>query len=180
MADHRALHRFASLLTALSSLAEWLTWRLIAVILGIIVVIMLLAIWSRYIMQAPFGWTEQLSRMLFVWITFLGAAILYRRNGHIAIDFFQALLPLPAARAVRIFNQVLMLGLFLVLLVYGTRLTWATLGQTFGALNITPAFYYASAPISAALMVLFWLEQMGKELLPDRRDRASAEGESAR
>ena len=167
MPDRHALHRFASFLTALSRRAERSAWRLIALVLGIIVIIMLLAIWSRYVMQAPFGWTEQLSRMLFVWITFLGAAVLYRRNGHIAIDFFQTLLPPAAARGVRILNQVLMLGLFLVLLIYG-------------ALNITPSVYYVSAPVSAALMILFWLEHIVKEALPDRPQGATVDGEAAR
>ena len=180
MPDRHALHRFASFLTALSRRAERSAWRLIALVLGIIVIIMLLAIWSRYVMQAPFGWTEQLSRMLFVWITFLGAAVLYRRNGHIAIDFFQTLLPPAAARGVRILNQVLMLGLFLVLLIYGARLSWTNLGQTFGALNITPSVYYVSAPVSAALMILFWLEHIVKEALPDRPQGATVDGEAAR
>ncbi|WP_340107385.1 TRAP transporter small permease [Pikeienuella sp. HZG-20] len=150
---------------------------LVGLLLAGIVFIMLLAIWSRYIENDSLAWTEQVSRILFVWITFLGAAVLYRRGAHIAIDFFLDLMPRRLAAIVRAANETMMLGLFLVLLIYGAKLSISNLGQTYGALDVSPSTHYFAAPVSAALMILFWLERAAIGL--ERARRPGAREDSA-
>ncbi|WP_439573930.1 TRAP transporter small permease [Phreatobacter sp.] len=125
-----------------------------------IVVITVVAVWYRYVLGAPLSWTEQISRILFVWVTFLGAAVLYRRMIHIVIDMLVIMLPAPIQRLVYWTNQALILVFALMLLWFGGKLALDTLGQTFGALEITPASFYLAAPVSAALILLFWVEKL--------------------
>ena len=49
----------------------------------------------------------------------------------------------------------------------GGDLTFGSGGQTFGALEISPASFYFAAPFCAALMIVFWNEKL---LDPARRD----------
>lgn len=132
-----------------------------------IVAITIVAVWYRYGMNAPLAWTEQVCRILFVWSVFAGAAVLYRQMLHIAIDMFIVMLP-PGAQTVLYWtNQILMLATGLLMLVFGLEISIGTLGQTFGALEISPASFYFAAPYAGLLIVLFWIEKL---LDPSKRE----------
>lgn len=150
----------AALLTKSCDLIAWAAKVFIGALVGAIVVITLASVWWRYVLNAPLAWPEQVSRILFVWITFVGAAVLYRERLHVAIDMFMALLPRGARRAVGWAIEVLILAFNFVLLLYGLKLSVDTLGQTFGALDITPASFYFAAPVAAGMMILYFLERI--------------------
>jgi TRAP-type transport system small permease protein len=124
-----------------------------------IVLITIAAVWYRYGLDAPLSWTEQVSRILFVWSVFVGAALLYRRSLHIVIDLFLVMLPEAMQRVVWHINNVLMLFAAVMIVYFGTQITLGTLDQTFGALEITPATFYAAAPFCGLLILVFWIEK---------------------
>lgn len=138
---------------------------------GAIVVITLAAVWWRYILNAPLAWPEQVSRILFVWMTFLGAAVLYRDKLHVAIDMFVLMLPGPIQRLAVWAVDLVLLAFNLILFVYGLKLSLDQMGQTYGALDITPASFYLAAPVSAAMMILYFLEKL---INPSKRVPAGA------
>lgn len=148
-----AVTRFCDLLT-----------RVACIVLGFlitaIVVIAMAAVWWRYIVNDPMGWSEQVSRILFVWMTFLGAAVLYRRRLHIAIDMIVLTLPVPIQRVLYWTAEIGVLIFVVVFFIFGLKLSLDTWENTFGALDITPASFYLAAPASAALMILFFIEKM--------------------
>ena len=53
----------------------------------------LLQIFSRYIMQEPFGWTLELCLTLWVWIVFFGNAFIVRDRDHVTFDIFNLKAP---------------------------------------------------------------------------------------
>jgi len=150
----------AALLTKSCDLIAWAAKVFIGALVGAIVVITLASVWWRYVLNAPLAWPEQVSRILFVWITFVGAAVLYRERLHVAIDMFMAPLPRAARRAVGWAIELLILAFNFVLLLYGLKLSVDTLDQTFGALDITPASFYFAAPVAAGMMILYFLERI--------------------
>jgi TRAP-type transport system small permease protein len=149
-----------ALLTKSCDLIAWAAKVFIGALVGAIVAITLASVWWRYVLNAPLAWPEQVSRILFVWITFVGAAVLYRERLHVAIDMFMAPLPRAARRAVGWVIELLILAFNFVLLLYGLKLSVDTLGQTFGALDITPASFYFAAPVAAGMMILYFLERI--------------------
>jgi TRAP-type C4-dicarboxylate transport system permease small subunit len=132
-----------------------------------IVIITVVAVWYRYVLNAPLAWTEQVSRILFVWSVFAGAAVLYRSVLHIIIDMFVLMLPAGGQRVLFWINHAMMFLVGVMMLVYGLQITMGTWSQTFGALEISPASFYAAGPYCGALILAFWLE---KTLDPARRD----------
>ena len=132
-----------------------------------IVLITIVAVWYRYALNAPLSWTEQVCRILFVWSVFAGAAVLYRQMLHIVIDMFVLMLP-PGAQAIVFWiNQGLMLLVGILMVVFGLEVSIGTLGQTFGALEISPAVFYFAAPYCGFLIIVFWIEKL---LDPARRE----------
>lgn len=150
----------ASALGAVCDLTERVARLVIgASVLGI-VVITIASVWFRYVMDAPFSWTEQVCGIILVWVTFLGAALLYRRMLHIAIDMMVVMMP----RAIQVFvywwNQALVLVLAVLMIWFGGKFALANTAQTFGALEITPSWFYAAGPVTGALILLYWLEKL--------------------
>ena len=144
---------------------------LLGALVAAIVLITLAAVWYRYGLNAPLSWTEQVSRILFVWMTFLGAALLYRERLHVGVDLLVANLPDRARIACAWAIELMVLGFNVMLLVFGLGLSLDTLGQTFGALEISPASFYFAAPVAAAMMILFFAERV---LVPDQRQAVGA------
>ena len=50
-----------------------LRWAIILLMISMTVIVFLQVVF-RYIWDAPLGWSEEVSRFLFVWVTFLAAA----------------------------------------------------------------------------------------------------------
>jgi len=48
---------------------------------------------TRYVMDDPAGWTEEIARNLLIVTVFIGGAISVRKNNHIQVDAFYRLLP---------------------------------------------------------------------------------------
>jgi TRAP-type transport system small permease protein len=155
-----------ALLTKLCDLITRVAKVFIGALVGAIVAITLAAVWWRYVLNAPLAWPEQVSRIMFVWVTFVGAAVLYRDRLHVAIDMFMAPLPRAGRRGVGWAIELLILALNLILFFYGLKLSVDTLDQTFGALDITPASFYFAAPVAAGMMILYFLERIAT---PERR-----------
>jgi TRAP-type C4-dicarboxylate transport system permease small subunit len=64
--------------------------------LGIIV---FLQVFSRYVLNSSFAWTEEIARYLLIAVTFVGGGIAIRKNSHIHVELLYALLPRFGGRA---------------------------------------------------------------------------------
>ena len=63
----------------------------------------------RYAFNMGITMSEELSRFLFVWLTFLGAIIAFREHGHLGVDMVVSRLPAVGKKACLVVSQVLML-----------------------------------------------------------------------
>lgn len=83
---------------------------LIAAALAAMVVLVFGNVFMRYVFNSGFTVSEELSRWLFVWLTFLGAVVALRENAHLGTDMLVGRLG-PTGKRV-------LLGLSLVLMIY--------------------------------------------------------------
>ena len=125
-----------------------------------IVLITLAAVWWRYVINAPIAWIEQVSNILFIWITFIGAAVLYRQKLHIGVDMFIGMLKGAAHQVMFWVIELANLTFIIVLFIYSLKLSIDVLPNTYGALDISPAFFYFAAPVSCAMMMLYFIEKI--------------------
>jgi TRAP-type transport system small permease protein len=75
---------------------------------------------TRYVMDDPAGWTEEIARYFLVAVVFIGAAMSVRKNNHIQVDYFYRLMPRAMGRVLSTFVD-LVRCLFLG---YACWLTW--------------------------------------------------------
>ena len=113
---------------------------------------------SRQILNEPSTWSEELARLLFVWLSFLGSAFLFGERGHIAVDFLARKLPFAGQRVAQIFVQAMVLLFALVGLVWGgylaASIAWE---QNLTALPVTIGWVYLVIPIAGVFIAIFAL-----------------------
>ena len=86
------IHLMNAFKRGVTALFKWIA----TVIFGTQCVVMLLQIFMRRIVNRPFVWAEDLVVLLFVWLTYLGAAVLYSNGKLITVDLFVMALPKKA------------------------------------------------------------------------------------
>ena len=63
----------------------------------------------RYAFNMGITMSEELSRFLFVWLTFLGAIVAFREHGHLGVDMVVSRLPATGKKVCLVVSQLLML-----------------------------------------------------------------------
>ena len=74
---------------------RWEDWASFA-LFWTLAAIVFYQVFTRYVMNDPAGWTEEIARYFLVAIVFIGAAMSVRKNNHIQVDYFYRLIPKPA------------------------------------------------------------------------------------
>ena len=95
---------------------------LIALFLAIMVVLVFGNVVLRYAFNSGITVSEEVSRWLFVWLTFLGAIVALREHGHLGVDVLVRRLPNAGKKVCLIVSQILML-----------YVTWLLLAGQLGA-----------------------------------------------
>lgn len=96
-------------------------------------------------------WSEELARLLLVWLSLLGAALAYADRAHLGIDLLTGRFDPATARLAALLGHGATALFALVVLLYGGgALTWERWqsGQLLAALQIPKAWMYAAAPLS--------------------------------
>ena len=154
-----------SAIAATASLIERVNDRLLAIckwaiigIVGVLAVILIAAVFYRYALNNAIAWSEEGSKYLMVWLTFLGAPIALRHAAHINIDLLVKLFP-PRGR------QAFYLAINLVIILTMGILLWkgwefAQLGarQVASSFNFSMVWMYVAVPIGSALTCLVAIE----------------------
>ena len=132
------------MLTALiDSCCRWIN-LLIALALAVMVVMVMVFgnVVLRYAFNSGIAISEEVSRWLFVWITFLGAIVAVRERGHLGTDFLLARLPPLGQRICLALSYALML--------------WCTWLLFSGALAQARINWDVDAPVTGASMAIFY------------------------
>jgi TRAP-type transport system small permease protein len=99
-------------------------------------------------------WSEEVGRICLVWITFLGASAVYKKRGHLGIDFFVSRLPQRWFLWTQVLVQVCSLVFFWVLVFYGCSYVAFVSGQKTAALGMPMALPCAVIPLSGLFFFL--------------------------
>lgn len=116
-------------------------------------------VFGRFVLGSSPSWTEQASLVLMIWYVFFAAAAGVYEGFHIRIELLETLANPQNARRIRIAVQLIVAGLGLVLLVFGSQLVWLVRDHVIPSLGISRAVAYVPMPISGLLMAIFALAQ---------------------
>jgi len=131
-------------------------WLLILLLLAMACIVFANVV-LRYTTGDSIVWAEEVARHLMIWGTFLGAGLVLRFGGHVAIDNLHQAVSTPVARLLRTV-VVVGIGIFCLVMTYFSILyVWATRFQTTAATDIPISFIYAAMPVGFLLMFVHLL-----------------------
>jgi TRAP-type transport system small permease protein len=128
-----------------------------AAMLVAICFIVFAGVFFRYFLGIGLGWTEELSRYLQVWMTFVGATVAVKRWGHFQLTIVNRIIPPDAERYTRIFAVLVVLALAAVMIQHGIAITRISWYQATPYMDWNVGYLYLVVPVSGVLMVGFAL-----------------------
>ena len=137
-------------------LVDWVCLGLMLVLVADV----FLGVWSRYVLQATFQWYDEVARLCFVWMVFLGAASAVRRGAHFRLHL---LIDRLGPRLRRVNDRVvgLLVVVFGGVLVAGGVAMWPVARrQVTDSLELSMLWFYGALPVGGALMILFSLPHL--------------------
>ena len=141
---------------------QLLSYTLIT-LMAVMVLNVLWQVFSRYALNNPSGFTDELAGFLMIWVGLLGAAYATGKSLHLAIDIIHEKGNELVKKRLDLIIQLLvsLFGL-LVLVVGGGRLVYLTLilEQNSANLNIPVGYVYLVLPLSGLLIIYYSLNNL--------------------
>jgi len=130
----------------------------IAGFLAVMVVLVFGNVVLRYAFNSGITVSEELSRWLMVWLTFLGAVVALRDHAHLGVDTLVRALPPIGKRICFVLSYALMLYADWLLLAGSWRQTAITIGDRAPATNLSVGLFYGAGivfGISAGIILIY-------------------------
>ncbi|MEW4308065.1 TRAP transporter small permease [Rossellomorea marisflavi] len=127
---------------------------IVSTMLIFLTILVVLQVTTRFVINVPLAWTEEIAKYLMIYIVFFGSGLAMRNNQHIAIDFMVEILK---EKSKVVLEKIILwvCGIFSVFLIYfGSQLTFRVIEQSTPTLQYSMAWAYAAIPLGALLMLL--------------------------
>jgi len=124
---------------------------------------------ARYVFNSAITWAEEVSRFLFVWLTFVGASFGLQKGLHLGMDMVVSRLKPRTRSIVDAFNSVIVLIFLGVWIVGGIHLIQANLTFMSPATGFSMGLVYMIGPLAALLMTLETISRLTATIKTMRR-----------
>lgn len=118
---------------------------------------------SRYILNDPSSFTDELARYMLIWVGMLGAAYVAGKDEHLAIDIVLTKMnPTNRIKTQMLIHFFVMLFALAAMVIGGVNLVYITfiLGQNSAALQIPLAYVYVVIPFSGLLVIYYQISRI--------------------
>ena len=115
---------------------------------------------SRLLMNSPIPWTEEIARVLMIWLMFLGGVVALRRGQHTRITAVIRLLRPENCVAVELGVNLVVFVFFGILAYQAYELILVSVKELLPASEISGAFVSAPMPICVVWMMWYLLQQI--------------------
>ncbi len=118
---------------------------------GLIAVLIIAAVFFRYVLNDPLTWTEETIVLLFTWMLFVGLASAFRCRMHIRIDALLIAFPRTGRAVLGAVAAAATLATLIGLVWFGTEQAMVLAGTETPMMRISVAWGVSALPIGAAL-----------------------------
>jgi TRAP-type C4-dicarboxylate transport system permease small subunit len=139
---------------------------------------------TRFVFNAPSTWSEVISRSAMIWCVFLGAAPGFRGGFMMSVEIIYKLVPGRRLIWLELLIATCCAIALLVLLYFGTAMTFRVQSQMLSGLEVSIAWAYAAMPVGAgfaliAVVARLLAQATGQETIgPDRGEPSPDSGEA--
>ncbi|MFO1413148.1 MAG: TRAP transporter small permease [Burkholderiales bacterium] len=121
-------------------------FRLLRFFIAACLVVMVVLVFGNVVLRYGFNSgitvSEELSRWVFVWLTFVGALVALRDHKHLGMDSVVSKLPPAGKKACFILSNLLMLGCVVVFAIGSWQQTLINIGNAAPATGLSSGWFY--------------------------------------
>lgn len=133
-------------------LLQYAMWELLVIILFVCADVV-----ARNFLGFSVSWSQEVSLLLIVWMTFLSMAIGVEKGYHIGIELFYQKFPKSVRAVIDTVNKFIFLLVGIFMGYYGWKLTASTWTSTLAATKWPAGLLYAMIPVGGYCMAFFAL-----------------------
>jgi TRAP-type transport system small permease protein len=131
-----------------------LNQALLMLLLALMAILVFANVVLRYTTGDSIVWAEELSRYLMIWLTFLGAGIVLRYGGHLAIDNLQNVVSARIGRLLRALIVLCIAGFALAMIWLGGLYILRAWAQTTPVMELPFGLVYSALPVGFVFLLL--------------------------
>lgn len=134
--------------------------RILEVLAGVSFLVMVaLTCWqvfTRYILNNPSSWSEELVAYLFAWASLLGASLITGERGHMNIPIVVEKMSPGTQKALAILGELIAMIFSAIILVYGgVKISSLAMGQMTSSLGVAVGVFYVVMPLCGVLNIIY-------------------------
>lgn len=128
----------------------------------ILVTLVVLQVFFRFVINLSIGWSEELARYLLIWIAWIAASYAVHKSAHIRVEVVKDLFKSTAKKIIELIVLLISFGFAVFLAVEGTRFVLAIklTQQVSPSLEVDMWIIYLAVPIGGILMGFRFIQQM--------------------
>ena len=142
----------------LTTVKKWMIFflsRIATVLLSFMTILVLYQVFTRYVLNNPAAFTEELVRYALIGTSFIGAAYAFSSRDHMALVILHDSLKPSGQRVLMMFiDTLILLFAILIITIGGFKLAVSARQEFSALLGIPRSLVYAMAPISGIFIIL--------------------------
>ncbi len=163
-ASYRAFERFSA------SLSGW-SLRLCHLLLVLLVGIILLSVFYRYLLESPLQWSEEAARYLLIWLSLIGASVAMRERRDVRLTALVRHLPQPRALLLEVVLHGTVVVFITLIAVYSLRMIFElSVKTTAASLRISMVWAHSALPAGFILILIQALYILADDIRKLRRE----------
>ncbi len=139
----------------------WKEYYALLLVMASFVVLMTEVVF-RYVIGSSMEWTDEISRLLLVWMTFTGIGLVILERKEIFAQVFRQRLSARAKNLWSFFIDLLVFAFNLFLIIYGIQMTHFSWDMRSESLELPFSYFYVSIPLGALLAVFYLAQRIRK------------------
>lgn len=117
--------------------------------------VLILEVISRYLLGSSLEWSDEIARLLLIWMTFTGMGLAILERKEIFVRTFRQRLSAKGRRLWQASLELLALGFNIFLLLFGLYMTHFSWGMRTESLELPFGIFYASIPAGAIVSIIY-------------------------
>lgn len=142
----------------LTSVKKWMTFllsRIATILLSVMTFLVLYQVFTRYVLNSPAAFTEELVRYSLIWTGFIGAAYAFSTREHMSLVLLQESLKPEGRRILMIcIDTLILIFAIFIITIGGFKLAMSAQKVYSALLGIPRSLVYAMAPVSGIFIII--------------------------
>ncbi|KYH31790.1 TRAP transporter small permease [Neomoorella mulderi] len=125
-----------------------------------ITIVLFIEVITRYLLKIPLPWTDEVARLMLVWLSFLGVGVGIKTKAHVQVEALITKLPAKIQRYMRITANLSIIFFAVALLYFSFDYVRASSRMIFPVLRISFLWRALAVPVAAILIITYCGQQL--------------------